>query len=69
MAGGSGCQPAALVPVLGSELVPAVLHAVEHRRDVRVADDSDEPVDHPDVAAMFDRGEDGRYQLRGEHRH
>jgi heat shock protein HspQ len=34
-----------------------------------VADDSDEPIDHPDVTAMFDRGEDGRYQLRGEHRH
>lgn len=28
-----------------------------------VPDDSDEPVDHPDIAAMFDR-QDGRYQLR-----
>ena len=28
-----------------------------------VADDSDEPVDHPDVAQMFDR-QDGRYRLR-----
>ena len=28
-----------------------------------VADDSDEPVDHPAIATMFNR-EDGRYQLR-----
>ena|SRR4249919_937683 len=28
-----------------------------------VADDSDEPVEHPDVAQMFDR-QDGRYRLR-----
>lgn len=28
-----------------------------------VADESDEPVDHPDIAQMFDR-EDGRYRLR-----
>src|SRR6476469_5467114 len=28
-----------------------------------VADDSDEPVDHPDIAQMFDR-QDGRYRLR-----
>jgi heat shock protein HspQ len=34
-----------------------------------VPDDSDEPVDHPDIAAMFDRIEDGRYRLRPEHRH
>jgi heat shock protein HspQ len=32
-------------------------------------DDTDEPVDHPAIAAMFDRLEDGRYQLRPEHRH
>jgi heat shock protein HspQ len=34
-----------------------------------VPDESEEPVDHPAIAAMFDRGEDGRYQLRAEHRH
>jgi heat shock protein HspQ len=28
-----------------------------------VADESDEPVDHPDIAAMFER-EDGKYRLR-----
>jgi heat shock protein HspQ len=28
-----------------------------------VADESDEPVDHPDIAAMFERA-DGRYRLR-----
>ena len=28
-----------------------------------VADDSDEPIDHPDVAQMFER-QDGRYRLR-----
>ncbi|MFL6731339.1 MAG: heat shock protein HspQ [Sphingomicrobium sp.] len=28
-----------------------------------VADESDEPVDHPAIASMFNR-EDGRYQLR-----
>ena len=28
-----------------------------------VADDSDEPIDHPAVATMFER-EDGRYRLR-----
>ena len=32
-------------------------------------DDSDEPVDHPEIASMFDRLEDGRYHLRREHRH
>jgi heat shock protein HspQ len=31
-------------------------------------DDSDEPVDHPAIATMFDGLEDGRYQLRPEHR-
>ena len=34
-----------------------------------VPDGSDEPVDHPDIAAMFDRMEGGRYHLRPEHRH
>ena len=28
-----------------------------------IADDSDEPIDHPAIASMFDR-EDGRYRLR-----
>ena len=27
-------------------------------------DDSDEPVDHPEIATMFDRLENGRYHLR-----
>src|SRR3954469_15944631 len=31
-------------------------------------DDSDEPVEHPEIATMFDRLEDGRYQLRRYHR-
>ncbi len=34
-----------------------------------VPDDSDEPVDHPAIATMFDAREGGRYQLRGELRH
>lgn len=29
-----------------------------------VADDSDEPVEHPAIPSMFDRAEDGRYRLR-----
>ena len=33
-----------------------------------VHDDSDEPVDHPAIATMFERLEDGRYQLKAEHR-
>ena len=32
-----------------------------------VADDSDEPIDHPAIATMFDRA-DGRYRLRPEQR-
>ena len=32
-------------------------------------DDTDEPVDHPAIATMFNGLEDGRYQLRPEHRH
>ena len=34
-----------------------------------IPDESDEPVDHPEIASMFDGLEDGRYQLRPEHRH
>ena len=34
-----------------------------------VADESDEPVDHPAIATMFDGLEDGRYRLRTELRH
>ena len=34
-----------------------------------MADDSDEPVDHPAIEGMFDQLEDGRYRLRPEHRH
>ncbi len=33
-----------------------------------VTDDSDEPVDHPAIPTMFEGLEDGRYQLRPEHR-
>src|SRR6476659_9116366 len=35
----------------------------------RVADDSDDPIDHPAIASMFDGMEPGRYHLRPEHRH
>ena len=31
-----------------------------------VPDDSDEPVDHPAIATMFDQVEDGRYRLRDQ---
>src|SRR5437764_4964512 len=31
-----------------------------------VADDSDEPVDHPAIATMFDQVEDGGYRLRDQ---
>ncbi|HEY6047522.1 MAG TPA: heat shock protein HspQ [Sphingomicrobium sp.] len=34
-----------------------------------VPDESDEPVDHPAIATMFDGLEDGRYRLRTELRH
>src|SRR5882757_310832 len=34
-----------------------------------VRDDSDEPVDHPAIADMFEGLEDGRYHLRPVHRH
>ena len=31
-----------------------------------VPDESDEPIDHPAIAAMFERDDRGRYRLRGE---
>jgi heat shock protein HspQ len=34
-----------------------------------VPDGTDEPVDHPAIATMFDGLEGGRYHLRPEHRH
>jgi heat shock protein HspQ len=34
-----------------------------------VRDDSDEPVDHPDIAMIFDGMEGGRYRLRQRHTH
>ena len=34
-----------------------------------IADDSDEPIDHPAISGLFDGYEDGRYSLRREHRH
>ncbi len=34
-----------------------------------VADESEEPVDHPAIGTMFDRMEGGRYRLRPEHCH
>ena len=34
-----------------------------------VHDDSDEPVDHPAIATMFDSFDGERYRLRAEHRH
>ena len=34
-----------------------------------IVDDSDEPVDHPALAGMFEARSDGRYALRREHRH
>lgn len=33
-----------------------------------VPDESDEPVDHPAIASLFGKLEDGRYTLRPEHR-
>ena len=32
-------------------------------------DETDEPVDHPAIAGLFDDFSDGRYALRREHRH
>jgi len=34
-----------------------------------LADDSEEPVDHPAIATMFEPMQGGRYPLRSEHRH
>jgi heat shock protein HspQ len=34
-----------------------------------VADESDEPIEHPAIAGLFDRYSEGRYRLRPEHRH
>jgi heat shock protein HspQ len=34
-----------------------------------VADEEDEPVDHPAIANLFSSFEPGRYKLRPEHRH
>jgi heat shock protein HspQ len=34
-----------------------------------IADGTDEPVDHPAIATMFDGLQGGRYHLRPEHRH
>jgi heat shock protein HspQ len=34
-----------------------------------IRDDSDEPVDHPAIATMFDSFDGERYRLRPEHRH
>ena len=34
-----------------------------------LADDSDEPIDHPAIDGLFDGYADGRYALRREHRH
>ena len=31
-----------------------------------VADEREEPIDHPAIATMFDRVDGGRYRLRGE---
>jgi len=34
-----------------------------------VADDTDEPIDHPAISGLFNDFADGRYQLRREHKH
>ena len=34
-----------------------------------IADEEDEPIDHPAIAGLFDQFADGRYTLRREHRH
>ncbi len=34
-----------------------------------IQDDSDEMIDHPAIAGLFDSYADGRYTLRREHRH
>ena len=34
-----------------------------------VPDESEEPLDHPEIGSMFDRMEGGRYRLRAQLRH
>ena len=34
-----------------------------------IPDESEEPVDHPAIAGIFDDFSEGRYQLRREHKH
>lgn len=34
-----------------------------------IPDDSDEPIEHPAIAGLFDAYANGRYRLRREHRH
>jgi heat shock protein HspQ len=34
-----------------------------------LADESEEPVDHPAISGLFDAFADGRYRLKREHRH
>ncbi len=34
-----------------------------------IADDSDEPVDHPGIAGMFDESDDGKYRLKASRKH
>ena len=34
-----------------------------------LADDSDEPVEHPAIAGLFDAYANGRYRLKPQHRH
>jgi len=34
-----------------------------------IADDTDEPIDHPAISGLFSDFADGRYQLRREHKH
>ena len=34
-----------------------------------LADESEEPIDHPAIGGMFDAFADGRYRLKREHRH
>jgi heat shock protein HspQ len=34
-----------------------------------VVDESEEPVDHPAIAGLFERYSGGRYKLKREHRH
>ena len=34
-----------------------------------VPDESDEPIDHPAIGTLFAGFDDGRYQLKPEHRH